>query len=141
MVGEVKDEHQKPKRNPSKTRKRPPRHDNPTAPTKAKYAWLPANHQHPQRLRRILWPQHNLSAAWTNGEERSSPKQLEHDHTKTPQNLPTNKPRKRTATRNPKLASYDLPKNKPRNHTKNPSIPPNTRITILGSPDNQGNGT
>lgn len=126
----MSNERKKPKRSANKTNKRPPRHDNPPAPRKAKHAWLSTNHKYPQRIRCLLRTQHHLPSAWTIREERSSPKHLEHDLSETTQNLPTNKTRKRTLKCNSKHAADDLHKNKSRNQSENPSYTTHNRIIL-----------
>ena len=66
------------KRGANKTHQRTSGHDNSTILTARKHARIPANHKNTQRIRSILWTQHNLPNAWLTREKRPHRERLEY---------------------------------------------------------------
>jgi hypothetical protein len=52
------------KRGADKTHQRTSGHDNSAIFTAGKHAWISTYHKNTQRIRSILWTQHNLPNAW-----------------------------------------------------------------------------
>lgn len=111
--GSKTNERSRTKRNSSKTRKKPLRHDNPRTPHKTKHARLPAHHHHPQRIWGILWPQHDVPSTRVIGKERLSQKHLEHDRRAPKKSLHHNRARQKPPSNNRELSTIDLSENKP----------------------------